>query len=349
MSPQHAAVVILNYNGKQFLERFLPGVLAHSAPHKVYVADNCSTDDSLLYLKENFPTVPVISNNGNFGYAQGYNLALQQVFSEYAVLLNNDVEVTSGWLDPIIALMDSNPRIAACQPLIIDHAKKDVFEYAGAAGGYIDSLGYPFCRGRIFNTLEENKGQYDINAEIFWASGAAMCVRMSAFGQAGGFDADYFAHMEEIDLCWRMKNLGYKIMCCGSSRIYHIGGGTLSKISNRKTFLNFRNNLATLTKNNPPYPLILKLLLRLVLDGVAGIKFLAEGQPRHCLAVVKAHFSFYSQLPALVRKRRTLRATPGFRYNLSNIYRGSIVLAYHLFGRHRFSQLRNRFSSEKHQ
>jgi GT2 family glycosyltransferase len=346
MSGLKAAVVILNYNGKHFLEKFLPGIVAHSQPHDIYIADNASTDDSLQFVATAFPQVRVISNDGNHGYAKGYNDALRLVDADVCVLLNNDVEVSANWLDPMVKMMSDDPLLGACQPKLLDYSRRDIFEYAGAAGGFIDSLGYPFCRGRMFNTVEADRGQYNSDDQIFWASGAAMCVRMDAFRKAGGFDDDYFAHMEEIDLCWRMKNLGYIIRNCGSSHVYHIGGGTLSKISPKKTELNFRNNLATLVKNNPPGTLIWKLMVRLVLDGIAGLKFLFEGQPAHCAAVIKAHFTFYSWIPSLLKKRKALRSLPSFRFSQGAVYKGSVVMDYHLRKRRFFAQLDRGFFTE---
>ncbi|MEO6303690.1 MAG: glycosyltransferase family 2 protein, partial [Bacteroidia bacterium] len=253
------AIIILNYNGKIFLEKFLPNIIQNSPGHKIYVADNGSTDDSISFLKENYKQVNVIDLKANYGYAKGYNLALKQVPEDYYVLLNSDVEVASNWIEPVIDLMQKNENIAACQPKLIDFKNRDLFEYAGASGGYIDKYGYPFCRGRIFNSLEQDKGQYNTTAEVFWATGACLFVKAKAFWQVNGFDGDYFAHMEEIDLCWRLKNVGYSIYVQPASVVYHVGGGTLNKLSSRKTFLNFRNNLITLTKNHSPRFLFFKL------------------------------------------------------------------------------------------
>lgn len=323
--PQKVAVVILNWNGKSFLESFLPSVLTHSPQATVYVADNQSGDDSVLFLKEHFPTVRIIINPGNEGFARGYNLALKQIEAEYYVLLNSDVEVTEHWLEPMLALMDKNPHVAACQPKILDYKKRNTFEYAGASGGFIDHYGYPFCRGRVFNELEEDQGQHNNSIETFWATGACMMVRSEIFWKAGAFDNDYFAHMEEIDVCWRMKNLGYSIYVEPASVIYHVGGGTLNKLSPRKTFLNFRNNLITFTKNASSRFLLFKILFRMVLDGVAAIKFLLEGNGSHFLAVIKAHFSYYGHLPSTLKKRKAMKAMPSFTYTTSCIYPKNIV------------------------
>ena len=319
------AVVILNWNGKSFLEKFLPIVLKFSDEAQIIVADNQSTDDSVEYLKNNFPQVLVIANPSNDGFAQGYNLALKQVKAEYYVLLNSDVEVTQNWLFPIIQLMDSNPKIAACQPKILDYNHKTKFEYAGAAGGFMDKYGYPFCRGRIFNVLEEDKGQYDDAVEVFWSTGACMFVRAEAFWKVGGFDGDYFAHMEEIDVCWRMKNIGYQIFVEPKSVIYHVGGGTLNKLSPKKTFLNFRNNLITLTKNASPRFLFFKIIYRMILDGVAAFKFLFEGNGTHFFAVIKAHFSFYKHLTSTLKKRDDMRLMPEFKDSTTGVYEKNIV------------------------
>lgn len=319
------AVVILNWNGKRFLEAFLPSVIRYSPGAGIYVADNQSSDDSIRFLQEHFPTVRQIINPGNEGFATGYNLALKQIDAEYYVLLNSDVEVSERWLEPVVELMDRQTDIAACQPKILDHNNRHKFEYAGASGGFIDKYGYPFCRGRLFNELEEDHAQYDTTLETFWATGACMIVRAELFWKAGAFDDDYFAHMEEIDVCWRMKNLGYKIYVEPKSVVYHVGGGTLNKLSPRKTFLNFRNNLITFTKNAHPSFLFFKILFRMVLDGVAAIKFLFEGSASHFLAVIKAHFSYYGHLPSTFRKRKAMKAMPGFTYTSSGIYPGNIV------------------------
>ncbi|HOZ87936.1 MAG TPA: glycosyltransferase family 2 protein [Bacteroidia bacterium] len=343
MSELSLAVVILNFNGKHFLEKFLPGIIKFSSPHPVIVADNGSTDDSVLFMRQNFPDTRVIENKGNFGYAKGYNMALKQVEAQYYVLLNSDVEVTGNWIDPVLALMQKDQAVAACQPKILDHGNRRAFEYAGASGGYIDKFGYPFCRGRVFNSLENDEGQFNNATEIFWATGACLFVRSKPFWQVGGLDEDYFAHMEEIDLCWRLKNLGYKIYVEPASVIYHIGGGTLNKLSSRKTFLNFRNNLSTLAKNHPPAFLFPKIIYRLILDGVAALKFLSDGQPKHFWAVLRAHFAFYSWLPAIMAKRRALKKLPGFKFSVSQMYKGNIVLAYFVKNKRSFSELHKGF------
>ncbi|HEX9615036.1 MAG TPA: glycosyltransferase family 2 protein, partial [Bacteroidota bacterium] len=246
------AVVVLNWNGKDLLERFLPILVRHTSGNaEIVIADNGSTDDSVDYVRKTFPPVRTILLGKNLGFAGGYNEALKQVEAEYYVILNSDVEVTEGWIESIITMMEGDPRIGACQPKILDIRVRNRFEYAGAAGGFIDVLGYPFCRGRILNSFEEDRGQYDDMKEVFWATGAALFIRSKLFRQAGGFDEDFFAHMEEIDLCWRIKHLGYRVMACPSSTVYHLGGATLDQGNPRKTFLNFRNGLILLFKNHP--------------------------------------------------------------------------------------------------
>lgn len=313
------AVVILNYNGQKFLEKFLPSVTENNDGYEVIVADNASTDNSIDFLRSNYPNLKTIQLSNNEGFAGGYNNALRKIESEYYVLLNSDVEVTSNWVKPLIGLMDADKTIAACQPKIRSYHQKTHFEYAGAAGGYIDWLGYPFCRGRVFDSYEQDFGQYDDTKEVFWATGACMFVRAEVFHQLGGFDTHFFAHMEEIDLCWRIKNAGHKIMYSSASTVYHVGGGTLHKSNPRKTFLNYRNGLAMLYKNLPSDKLFTTILLRLVLDGISGIKLLIDGSFADFLAVIKAHFAFYAMIPKLERKSPK---------NVSGIYQKSIVWEY---------------------
>ena len=346
MNVPKLAVVILNYNGRSFLEKFLPSVIAHSKGHPIVVADNASTDDSIAFLHANFPQVQLLKNTGNFGFAKGYNIALNQVNAEYFVLLNSDVQTTDNWIEPILELLEKDTNIAACQPKILDYAKPEQFEYAGAAGGYIDKYAYPFCRGRIFNSLEIDTHQFDDAQEVFWATGACLFIRAEAFWKVGGFDEDYFAHMEEIDLCWRLKNIGYKMYVEPKSTVLHVGGGTLHKLSAKKTFLNFRNNISTLAKNHSPRYLLFKILFRLFLDGVAGIKFLLDGQPKHMFAVLKAHFNFYFWLPKIIRKRKLYKTLPGFRYSNSKIYKGNVVAEHFIRNKNNFGDLHSGFFSE---
>lgn len=307
------AVVILNWNGKGLLEQFLPSVTAFSPEATVYVADNASTDDSVDFLKANYPEVRIIQNTGNFGYAKGYNEALGGVDEEIYALVNSDVEVTEGWLRPIVELFEADPETAIIQPKILDYKNKTHFEYAGAAGGFIDKYGFPFCRGRIFDTIEEDKGQYDDETEIFWASGACFFIRKDVYRELGGFDEDFFAHQEEIDLCWRVFNKNLKVRFCYKSIIYHVGGATLSSSNPRKTFLNFRNSLWMMIKNLPSGQMLPTLFIRLSLDGLAGIRFLTVGKFPHFLAILKAHFYFYLKLFYFIKKRKSK--------NYSNYYK----------------------------
>ncbi len=334
------AVVVLNYNGKKLLQQFLPSVISNSVGADVFVADNFSTDGSVNYLKKEFPQVKTIQLDKNHGFAQGYNEALKQVEADYFVLVNSDMEVTPNWIEPIIDLMEKDKTVSACQPKILSYNAKDEFEYAGACGGFIDKYSYPFCSGRIFNSLEKDNGQYNTTEEIFWASGACMFVRANIFNELKGFDGNYFAHMEEIDLCWRMKNLGNRIMAVPVSVVYHVGGGTLNKLSPKKTFLNFRNNLITLTKNYPNSNWFFIVVARLELDGIAGIKFLLEGRPLHTWAVVRAHFAYYFSFPRVFNQRKELKANKNYKASFSKIYCGSIVIDYYLRKIKAFSQLK---------
>lgn len=300
------AIVILNWNGKKLLEQFLPSVIQHSKDADIYVADNASTDDSIAFIKSDYPTITVIQNKENGGYAKGYNDALKAVEADVFCLLNNDIEVTQNWLNPIINTFKEDINTAVIQPKLLDYNKKDCFEYAGAAGGFIDKYGYPYCRGRIFNTIEKDLGQYNDSTEIFWASGACLFIKSDVFKELNGFDELYFAHMEEIDLCWRAKNLGYIIKYVGSSEIYHVGGATLKNSNPKKTFLNFRNSLFTLTKNADGF-ILGKIFVRLILDGIAAMKFLIEFKPKHTLAVLKAHFSYYYHLNQVLTQRKSIK------------------------------------------
>jgi GT2 family glycosyltransferase len=302
------AVVILNWNGQTFLKQFLPAVVKHSTEARVIVADNNSSDNSISFLKDNYPKVELIQLKQNFGFAGGYNNALKQVDSEYYVLLNSDVEVTENWLTPMVELLDSDKSIAACQPKIKDYNNKEYFEYAGASGGFIDKYGYPFCRGRIFENLEKDQNQHNTVKEIFWASGASLFIRSKEYHAIGGLDEFFFAHMEEIDLCWRLKNQGYKIMACPTSTVYHVGGGTLNKVKPQKTFLNFRNSLLTLHKNLTKKDRFRIIFIRLLLDSLAGIKFIVSGKPSHTWAIVRAHFSFYSAILQNKTKRKAFNS-----------------------------------------
>ncbi len=331
------AVVILNYNGKKFLEQFLPNVIANCDPNlaEIVVADNASTDESVAFMRERFPEIRLIENGSNGGFATGYNLALRQIEAQYYVLLNSDIEVAPHWIEPVIEMMDNDPQIAACQPKILSYYHKEQFEYAGASGGFIDKYGYPFCRGRVFQNLEKDEHQYDTPMEVFWATGACMFVRADLYHQLGGLDDSFFAHMEEIDLCWRLKNAGFKVYCCPQSWVFHIGGGTLPKNSPRKTYLNFRNNLSLLVKNLPKHRVHRIILYRIFLDWVAAFKFLIEGCPKDFRMVFKAHWDFYKRLKELREKRR------GSEHKLvSCIYRKNIVFECIVRGKKKFSELK---------
>lgn len=297
------AVVILNWNGASLLSQFLPSVLDYSEEATVYVADNASTDTSISLLKAQFPTVKIIQNEGNFGFANGYNVALQQIEEPYYALVNSDIEVTENWLKPILTIFENQKEVSIIQPKLLDFKSKDYFEYAGAAGGFIDQFGYPFCRGRLFNTIEKDVQQYDDERTIFWASGACFFIRKAVFRELNGFDGDFFAHQEEIDLCWRAFNLGYKVKYTSKSTVYHVGGATLNEGNPRKTYLNFRNSLSMLVKNLPDGQLVPIIFIRLLLDGLAGIQFILKGKFKHCWAIVQAHFSFYSLISSNYKKR----------------------------------------------
>lgn len=330
------AVVILNWNGQKWLEKFLPTVIEKSSMANIYIADNASTDNSVNFIEYNFPTVKIIQNQLNEGYAKGYNDALKDLKEKYFVLLNSDIEVTDNWIEPIINLMEENPNISACQPKILDYNNKDSFEYAGASGGYIDNLGYPFTRGRIFDEIEPDNNQYDDVKEIFWASGACFFVRADHFNEVNGFDNDFFAHQEEIDLCWRLKIKGYQIMVDPHSVVYHVGGGTLDDSSPFKTYLNFRNNLFMLTKNLNFFSLLITLYFRLPLDGIAAVTLLKKKNGfLHLLAVLRAHLVFYVSIPRLLFKRQINTA----KTNLVGKMGFSILVKYYLEGKTKFSEL----------
>ena len=302
------AVVILNWNGEKLLKQFLPSVVQTLPEYaEVIIADNASTDGSINFLNSKYPSIKTIQNNTNGGFAKGYNEALKYIHNEYLVLLNSDIETPNNWIEPVIEFMEKNPSIGAAMPKILQYKNKTHFEYAGAAGGYIDQWGFPFCRGRIFNKLEEDKGQYNNSGPVFWASGACMFVRNNIFKDLKGFDEFFFAHMEEIDLCWRIQRAGYLIYAIGESHVYHLGGGTLNKLSPRKTFLNFRNNLLLLVKNHPKKNFIIKMTQKLILDGLAGIKFLFAGNIKHVLAIFKAHISFYANLSKYLKIRKQIK------------------------------------------
>ena len=326
------AVVILNWNGKALLQKFLPSVIAYSQEATIYVADNASTDDSISFLKTEFSQVKIIQNKENGGYAKGYNDALKHLDEDIFCLVNSDIEVTKNWLTPILNTFKTKKNTSIIQPKILDYNKKTHFEYAGAAGGFIDKYGYPFCRGRIFDTIEEDTGQYNKDSEIFWASGACFFIRKDVFNSLNGFDESFFAHMEEIDLCWRAHNLGYTSKYVWQSTVYHVGGATLSSTNPKKTYLNFRNSLATLTKNVSG-SLFIMLFIRMTLDGLAAVKFLFELKFAHIFAILKAHIRFYGMLPKLLKERKMLpQKTKHFKVK-------SIVWSYFIDKKQRFLDL----------
>lgn len=340
MSPK-IAIVILNWNGAKLLQQYLPSVIAFSKGEnvRIIVADNGSTDNSLQILQAEFPQVEILNLKQNYGFALGYNEALKQIDSDFYVILNSDVEVTESWLNEPIRLMETDQTIAAVQPKILSYNQKTHFEYAGAAGGFIDRFGYPFCRGRIFNEIEEDRGQYDDQSDIFWASGACMFVRARLFQELGGFDADFWAHMEEIDLCWRLKNQDYRIVYTPGSKVFHLGGGSLPYESPQKLYLNFRNNLWLLYKNLPTGQLFHILFLRMALDGLAAIKLLAEFNLNGIRSVWKAHIHFYRSLPVLHLKRKQARKAGHLKPPAKRMQR-SIVFQFYVRKRKRFSEIK---------
>ena len=336
MTPS-TAIVILNFNGRKYLEQFLPFVTANCCPGaSVIVADNASTDDSIAFVKEHYPAVRIIAMDKNRGFAGGYNEALKQVDTDYYVLLNSDVEVTKGWLEPVISLMESDPSIGACQPKIRMYADKSSFEYAGAAGGWLDYLGYPFAKGRVFDVCETDTGQYDQAEPIFWASGAAMFIRGKLYHELKGLEDFFFAHQEEIDLCWRMQLAGYKVYSCPQSIVYHVGGGTLPKGNERKVFLNFRNNLIMMAKCLPPEQWLWKLPFRFLLDSISAWKSLFAGEAVYFWAILEAHLAFFKWL-AINRKKSIFPANK--RAPLQGWYRGSVVWQYFVKSRKTFAQI----------
>jgi GT2 family glycosyltransferase len=326
------AVVILNFNGEKLLQQFLPSVIRYSRGARLVVADNGSTDNSVQILNSIFPEVEILKLDQNYGFCGGYNRALKQIDSEFYVLLNSDIEVTEGWIEPVISLLQSDLRIAAVQPKILSWHSKHLFEYAGAGGGFIDSFGYPFCRGRLFGSVEEDNHQYDDTREIFWASGACLFIRSSIYHKFNGLDEDFFAHMEEIDLCWKINRTTDKVYYCGSSRVYHVGAGTLAYESPGKTFLNFRNGLTLIYKHLNSVELIWKFPLRLALDWAASLLFLLQGKAKNAVSVYRAHYHFLSQLRENTAKRREIRGKFP-QYSRKNVYKGLSLLSYFVLGR----------------
>jgi GT2 family glycosyltransferase len=332
------AVVILNWNGKALLEKFLPSVIASDYENlQLIVGDNASTDDSIAFIKANYPQIKIIVNEANHGFAGGYNLILERVEADYFVLLNSDVEVPRNWINPVIELMESDASIAIAQPKIKWQAQKQQFEYAGAAGGFLDRYGYPLCRGRIFDTVENDNGQYDKSIDIFWASGASLFIKSKQWKEVGGLDADLFAHMEEIDLCWRLKNRGYRVVCCAEAEVYHVGGGTLNAVNPYKTYLNFRNNLIIMQKNMVSGEAFRLIFIRFWLDFAAWTQFLLKGKFKFSMAISKAHLHFLQQL-GQTKKKRDQQQTP--IRNLTGVIKESIVWAYFMKKIKKFSDLK---------
>jgi len=335
------AVIILNWNGITWLQKFLGPVARYSASGDtaVYVADNGSTDGSADWVSKNFKDVTIIKFESNLGFAGGYNRAIKQINATYYVLLNSDVEVTEGWLNPLVNFMDQNPDVASCQPKIRSYYKKDHFEYAGAAGGYIDKFGYTFCRGRIFYKVEKDTGQYDDHTDVFWSSGACMMVRLAAWIKCGGLDEDFFAHMEEIDMCWRFRLAGYRVSYVPESTVYHVGGGALPYNSVKKIYLNFRNNLFLLYKNLPENKLHQILFIRKLLDGLAGIMFIFWGRPEFVKAIWKAHFNYYRSLNILKEKRKLVRNLTEDK-SRGQFVNKSVVFRFYIWGEKTYSSLK---------
>ena len=334
------AIVILNYNGRAYLEKFLPDVISYSDDARIIVADNASDDDSVRFLKQNHPSVEIIELPVNLGYSGGYDTVLRKIDADYFCLLNSDVRVTENWLKAVLDLFEKDNNIAAVQPKILSFNEPDTFEYAGAAGGYIDKYGFPFCRGRLFWSFEKDTGQYDDNCEVFWASGACLFIRSKAFMEAGGLDEDFFAHMEEIDLCWRLWGMGYKVMYTGSSLVYHVGGGTLDKENPKKTYLNFRNGLSMVYKNVTAQTLFNRMAMRVLFDLLAFVRFILIFQWNHALAVLRAHAHFFGRLKAQSEKRKNVQALMRIS-DIPVIYKESLVLEYFLKGKREFTKLKN--------
>lgn len=337
--PKGIAVAVLNWNGLSLLQRFIGKLVQDSQPlGQVYIIDNDSSDESMAWVKANHPTVKLIQLDANYGYAGGYNRGLEQIEEELVVLINSDIESSPNWLEPIAKRFNADPSLGALQPKILDLKDRSKFEYAGAAGGYMDHLGYAFCRGRLFEDLEEDQGQYEDYQECFWATGACLAVRRSAFNEVGGLYDTLFAHMEEIDLCWKMQLNDWKVAVEPASVVYHLGGATLESASPQKTYLNFRNNLIILFLNLPPLESMRIILSRLVLDGIAGIRFLSQGKIKFLWAILKAHFAFYGLFNKLYRERikrkqKSLKGTKG-------VYHRALIFDYFLKGKKKFSDLK---------
>lgn len=333
------AIVILNWNGKNYLEKFLPSLIKN-CPHEeccLYVIDNASTDGSVEFIQKSFPLIKIIVLDKNYGFTGGYNRGLRQIESQYYLILNSDIEVVPGWISPLLSYMDKNPNVGICGPKLLDYHNKNKFEYAGACGGFLDKYGYPFCRGRIFDSIENDNGQYDELADCFWITGAALLIRSELFIKYGGFDESFFAHMEEIDLCWRIQNMGFKIVCVPESKVYHVGGGTLNKLDSRKTYYNFKNNLSLLFKNLPSNRIFPVLFVRLFLDQIAALRMLFQGNFKHFASVYKGYCRFIFSIKSLLNKRKLIkRKNPS---ELNGYYNKSIVFAHFIKGKKFFNEL----------
>lgn len=339
MPESQIAVVILNWNGQKYLEQFLPSVIQNSGNAKIVVADNDSTDSSVEFVKSTYPEIEIVINEENGGFAKGYNDAFKKIDAQFYLLLNSDIEVTPNWLAPLVEQM-KDPRVAGCQPKVKAYNSRVSFEHAGASGGFLDRNYFPFCRGRIFNSVETDLGQYDGETEIFWASGACLLIRSELFHKAGGFDEAFFAHMEEIDLCWRLKKMDYKFMVCPNSVVYHIGGGTLPYTSPRKVYLNFRNSLLMIVKNHDGV-LLPKILSRLCIDGIAASRFIMIGEFKQFSAVFRAHMYMYRNLSRLLKQRKEIKQM-STTFNSTGLYNGNILSAYFFKGIREFSKLNQR-------
>ncbi len=339
MPESQVAVVILNWNGQKYLEQFLPSVIKHSGNARIIVADNASTDDSVAFVQANYPQIEIVVNDENGGFAKGYNDAFKKIDAEYYLLLNSDIEVTPNWLTPLLEQM-KDPKVAGCQPKVKAFHNQHSFEHAGASGGYLDRNYFPFCRGRIFLSVESDQGQYDGETEVFWASGACLLIRSELFHKVGGFDEEFFAHMEEIDLCWRLKKMNYKFMVCPQSTVFHIGGGTLPYTSPRKVYLNFRNSILMIVKNHEGI-LLPKIFMRLCIDGIAASRFLMIGEFKQFSAVFRAHLYMYKNLSSLLKKRKKIKKM-STEFNSVGLYNGNILSAYFFKGVKEFSKLNQR-------
>jgi len=326
------AIVILNWNGKNLLEKFLPFLVNYSSDATIYLADNFSTDNSIQFVKEKYPTVKIIRNKDNYGYAKGYNEALKNVTEKYLCLINSDIEVTNNWLQPIYNLFESDSKIGIIQPKILDYKNKSKFEYAGAAGGFIDKLGFPYCRGRIFDSLETDQNQFNDEKTIFWASGACFFIRNQVFKNLKGFDENFFAHQEEIDLCWRAFNQNIRIFYCGKSTVFHVGGATLDASNPKKTFLNYRNSLLMLYKNLPKKGRLATIFKRLCYDGVSGVRLMLQLKPLHCFAIVRSHFAFYGMISKYSQLKNDNNRTDYF-------YTKNIVKSYFIEKKKTFNEI----------